>query len=100
MPSDLARLRPLQLTLLGDDHRYFHHDHRPDALDNYDLVLLRSFPNVIITPHIAFYSDTVTAEMVDCAMDPLRDFYPDGRAYYRDPIHGCIENRYAEPVRN
>ncbi|OUJ73925.1 lactate dehydrogenase, partial [Acinetobacter baumannii] len=49
---------------MENDHRYFHQDHRLDVLNNHDLTLLRSFPNVVVTPHIAFYSDNVTAEMV------------------------------------
>ncbi|MBR2580486.1 MAG: lactate dehydrogenase [Cutibacterium sp.] len=66
------------IDVIENDHRYFHQDHRLDVLNNHDLTLLRSFPNVVVTPHIAFYSDTVTAEMVHCAMEYLRDFSQTG----------------------
>ncbi|MGK5643613.1 NAD(P)-dependent oxidoreductase, partial [Streptomyces sp. URMC 126] len=61
-------MNPETIDVIENDHRYFHQDHRLDVLNNHDLTLLRSFPNVVVTPHIAFYSDNVTAEMVHCAM--------------------------------
>lgn len=71
-------MNPETIDVIENDHRYFHQDHRLDVLNNHDLTLLRSFPNVVVTPHIAFYSDTVTAEMVHCAMEYLRDFSQTG----------------------
>ena len=71
-------MNPETIDVIENDHRYFHQDHRLDVLNNHDLTLLRSFPNVVVTPHIAFYSDNVTAEMVHCAIDSLRDFSQTG----------------------
>lgn len=71
-------MNPETIDVIENDHRYFHQDHLLDVLNNHDLTLLRSFPNVVVTPHIAFYSDTVTAEMVHCAMEYLRDFSQTG----------------------
>lgn len=36
-----------------------------DILKNKDLAVLKSFPNVIITPHTAFYTDQAVSDMVE-----------------------------------
>ena len=46
-------MNPETIDVIENDHRYFHQDHRLDVLNNHDLTLLRSFPNVVVTPHIA-----------------------------------------------
>lgn len=36
-----------------------------DCIDNHQMAVLRSFPNVLLTPHTAFYTDTVVASMAE-----------------------------------
>lgn len=67
------------LDVLENDLKYFHRDNRLNVLRNHNLALLRSFPNVIVTPHIAFYTDHVVGEMVGCAIAALNDFNTVGR---------------------
>ena len=43
-----------------------------DALQNRELAMLRSFPNVIFTPHTAFYTDVNVASMVESAFKAVR----------------------------
>ncbi|MCA3773879.1 MAG: lactate dehydrogenase, partial [Cutibacterium sp.] len=43
-------MNPETIDVIENDHRYFHQDHRLDVLNNHDLTLLRSFPNVVVTP--------------------------------------------------
>lgn len=57
--------------VLEDDLRYFHQDIRFDTITNRNLVLLRSFPNVLVTPHIAFYTSEVVSAMVSQSVDSL-----------------------------
>ena len=45
-----------------------------DALQNRELAMLRSFPNVIFTPHTAFYTDVNVASMVRSGFEELTDF--------------------------
>ena len=52
----------------------YYYDRRADALDNRELAMLRSFPNTVVTPHMAFYSDQAISDMVystifACAQD-------------------------------
>ena len=49
-------------------------DRMNDILDNHDLALLRSFPNVVITPHTAFYTNQSVREMVENAVKGLYAF--------------------------
>ena len=45
-----------------------------EALPNRELNLLRSFPNVIVSPHTAFYTDVNVASMVQCAFEATAAF--------------------------
>ena len=46
-----------------------------DHIDNDELAMLRSFPNVIVSPHLAFYVESTVSNMVEknfIAIDALR----------------------------
>jgi phosphoglycerate dehydrogenase-like enzyme len=43
--------------------------HRTGILDKRDLYILRGFPNVIVTPHIAFYTDQAISNMVKHSLE-------------------------------
>ena len=46
-----------------------------DHIDNDELAMLRSFPNVIVSPHLAFYVETTVSNMIEknfIAIDALR----------------------------
>lgn len=45
-----------------------------DVIKNPHLALLRSFPNVIVTPHTAFYTEASIENMVKSAFDAARAF--------------------------
>lgn len=66
------------LDVIENDLKYFHQDFRMKVIRNRNLALLRSFPNVVVTPHIAFYTDEVMTEMVGCSLRALRDFCDTG----------------------
>ena len=40
-------------------------DHKAEVLRNRELVVLRSYPNVLVTPHFAFYTDQAVRDMVE-----------------------------------
>ena len=58
-------MNPETIDVIENDHRYFHQDHRLDVLNNHDLTLLRSFPNVVVTPHIAWASQEALLNMTE-----------------------------------
>lgn len=56
----------------------FQTDHRLNILNNHNLSILRAFPNVIITPHAAFYTDQAVSDMVENALKSLKSFIKTG----------------------
>lgn len=66
------------LDVVEGDEPIFHRDWRTQPVVNQHLQVLRSFPNVTVTPHIAFYTLDVVNEMVTCALDSMREFWETG----------------------
>lgn len=54
------------LDVVENEFGLYYYDHKEDILDNRELLLLRSFPNVIVSHHMAFYTD-------DCVETVVRD---------------------------
>ena len=54
------------LDVVENEFGLYYYDHKEDILDNRELFLLRSFPNVIVSHHMAFYTD-------DCVETVVRD---------------------------
>ena len=62
------------LDVLENENGLYYYNHAGDVLQNRELALLRSFPNVIVSPHTAFYTDEDVASMVQGAFEALRCF--------------------------
>ena len=62
------------LDVIEHEAGLYYLDRMNDILDNHDLALLRSFPNVVITPHTAFYTNQSVREMVENAVKGLYAF--------------------------
>ena len=60
------------LDVVEKENGLFYFNHMGDALQNRELAMLRSFPNVIFTPHTAFYTDVNVASMVESAFKAVR----------------------------
>ena len=52
------------LDVIEDEFGMYYYDLKSDALSKRDLYILRGFPNVIVTPHMAFYTDQAVSDMV------------------------------------
>nr|WP_238698448.1 NAD(P)-dependent oxidoreductase [Weissella paramesenteroides] len=55
-------------TMVGEE-TFFNFDLRGQALPNQDLIQLRQYDNVIITPHVGFYTNIAVQNMVDISLD-------------------------------
>lgn len=53
------------LDVIEDETGLYYHDLQEKPIPNRALALLKSFPNVIITPHTAFYTDQAVQDMVE-----------------------------------
>lgn len=54
----------LALDVFEDEDGIYHHDRRTDILKNRSMAYLRQFPNVVMTPHMAFYTQEAVESMV------------------------------------
>lgn len=52
------------LDVIEDEFGMYYYDLKSDMLSKRDLYILRGFPNVVVTPHMAFYTDQAVSDMV------------------------------------
>ena len=52
------------LDVIEDEFGMYYYDLKSDVLSKRDLYILRGFPNVVVTPHMAFYTDQAVSDMV------------------------------------
>lgn len=72
------KIGALAMDVFENETGIYHLDRRTDIISNRDMAYIRQFPNVIMTQHIAFYTDTAVAEMVECGVKSLVDFATTG----------------------
>ncbi len=56
------------LDVLDNEPTIYNIDHKAKLLKDHDVAVLESYPNVIITPHIAFLTDHAVRDMVENAL--------------------------------
>jgi D-lactate dehydrogenase len=56
----------------------YYHNRTGEIIKNHPLALLRSYPNVLYSPHMAFYTDEAVSNMVEYSILAARD-YLEGR---------------------
>ena len=57
------------LDVLENEYGLYYMNRMGDAISNRELALLSSFPNVIVSPHTAFYTDVSIRDMVMCTVE-------------------------------
>ncbi|ANZ62035.1 hypothetical protein AYR62_06185 [Secundilactobacillus paracollinoides] len=68
------------LDTLATEATLFQQDHRLSFTYNHDWQVLKGFPNVVMTPHTAFYTDTAVTDMVENAIRSLISFLKTGNS--------------------
>ena len=65
-------------TIEGEFDLYYF-DRMGEPLKNRNRAILNSYPNVIVMPHMAFYTDEVVSNMVENSMLNVREFFETGK---------------------
>ena len=53
------------MDVIDHEPALYNYDHKLERLEDHDAIVLESFPNVILTPHTAFYTDQAIYDMVE-----------------------------------
>ncbi len=64
-----GRLGGAALDVVENEFGLYYNDRKSDVLDNRELAILRGFPNVLVTPHMAFYTDQSIDDMVHYSIE-------------------------------
>lgn len=62
------KIGALGMDVFENESGIYHQNRKTDILRNEKMAYLRQFPNVILTQHMAFYTDTNVSSMVDCGI--------------------------------
>ena len=62
------------LDVIENEYGLYYINHTGEAMNNRELALLNSFPNVIVAPHAAFYTDVSIYDMVRCSIEACAAF--------------------------
>lgn len=62
------------LDVIENEYGLYYINRMGEAMNNRELALLSSFPNVIVAPHTAFYTDVSIGDMVRCTVEACRAF--------------------------
>lgn len=66
-----GKIGGLGLDVIEGEEGLVHRDRRTDIISNKDIAYLRQFPNVVMTQHMAFYTDAAVASMVRSAVEGI-----------------------------
>ncbi len=72
------KIGALALDVFDKEEAIYHHNRSTDIIQNRDMAYLRQFPNVILTQHMAFFTDSAVEEMISNSLNNLLDFYKTG----------------------
>ncbi len=70
------------LDVVENEMGLYYFNRMGDALNNQQLAILQSFPNVIVMPHMAFYTDEAVSNMVENSILGAMNFYKTGKCVY------------------
>lgn len=72
------KIGALAIDCLEKEQGIYHFDRRNDIFSNREMAYLRQFPNVIMTQHMAFYTDAAVSSMVRCGVEGLYKMFTSG----------------------
>lgn len=70
---ELEKIGALGLDVIDGEEGITHVDHRVDIISNQKMAYLRQFRNVVMTQHMAFYTEEAVASMARCGIEGILD---------------------------
>lgn len=77
MGIENKKIGALGLDVVEGEEGIYHQDMRTDIIKNKNMAYLRQFPNVVMTQHLAFYTDAAVSSMVQLSLNGLWACYND-----------------------
>jgi lactate dehydrogenase-like 2-hydroxyacid dehydrogenase len=74
------------LDVLEKEDGLYYYNRMGDCIDNQEMAVLRSFPNVIMSPHTAFYTKQAVGHMVGSCFEAAKAFYDGGETFHEVKI--------------
>lgn len=72
------KIGALALDVFENERSIYHESRINDIIANRDMAYLRQFPNVAMTQHMAFYTESAVGEMVECGMRGIAEMCRNG----------------------
>lgn len=69
------KIGALGMDVIEEEEEIYHQDLRTDILSNRNMAYIRQFPNVILTPHMAFYTDEAVKSMAVHGIENIVKFF-------------------------
>ena len=69
------KIGALGLDTIEEEDEIFHMNRMKDIIKNRDMAYLKQFPNVVMTQHMAFYTDSSVNSMITCGIEGLVQMY-------------------------
>lgn len=69
-----GKIGAVGLDVVEKEFGLYYYDRKSDIIDNRELSILRGFPNVTVTPHMAFYTDNAIRTMVEKSLRSCHAF--------------------------
>lgn len=63
------------LDTIEDEFGLYYYDRVGEPLENRSMAILKAFTNVIVTPHMAFYTDEVVSNMIENSIQGILDYF-------------------------
>ena len=80
---DSGKVGAAGLDVIENENGLYYYNHAGDVLDNKELAILRAYPNVIVSPHTAFYTDEDVASMVEGGFEAV-DCFAKGKSTWHE----------------
>ena len=63
------------LDVLDEDRYIYYRDHKNTMLKHHQMAILQSMPNVLVLPHLAYFTDQALEDMVHNSLIVARDYF-------------------------